>query len=337
VQPGTISVVIPAYNSAAYLAEAIESARQQTRAPLEIVVVDDASSDGSADVAAAAGACVYRMPANGGPSAARNLAIRHARGDYIAMLDADDSWEPHHCATVAGLLDANPAAALACARARLLLPEERDTNVTVAADTPLDVRVTLFRGNLVAQTTVVARRGALLEVGGYDTRLRYAEDYDLWMRLARTHPFVFSHAVTARYRVHAEQASRNTAQLAASAWTVRRPHFVQLAHAADEATTAAAEAALLRGLDDEIGWAYHAGDRRAMEAVIAASRWVPGGDTIVARWQSRLGVAWPLWRTAATLKAAVRTLARRRSGGAGTEPAPEPPCAGAEKTSARTT
>jgi cellulose synthase/poly-beta-1,6-N-acetylglucosamine synthase-like glycosyltransferase len=114
--------------------EAIESARQQTRAPLEIVVVDDASSDASADVAAAAGACVYRMPANGGPSAARNLGIREARGDYVAMLDADDSWEPHHCATVAGLLDATRRGARVRAGTPPL-PRERDTNVTVAADT----------------------------------------------------------------------------------------------------------------------------------------------------------------------------------------------------------
>lgn len=309
-RPGTISVVIPVYNSAAYVAESIASALRQTRPALEVIVADDCSVDGSADVAAAAGARVVRMPVNAGPSAARNAAARVAAGTYVAMLDADDQWEPTHCETVGGLLDVHPTADVANSRARLL-PVERETPRWTEAGTPLDMLPQLLRANAVVQTTATIRRDAFLAAGGYDTRLRYAEDYDLWLRLARTSKFVFSHAVTAVYRVHDEQASRNTAPLAAGAWTVRRDHFAWLAQHRGPGITEAAAAVLRRALDDEIRWAWDFADRDAMQAIFEAGAWVPGAAAITRRWQRRLGAAWPLWRLAASVRTSVARCIRR--------------------------
>lgn len=308
VRPGTISVVIPVYNAARYLPEAIASALHQTRPALEVIVADDCSSDGSAAVAADAGARVVTMPVNSGPSAARNAAVGVAAGAYVAMLDADDRWEPTHCETVGGLLDAHPTADVANSRARLLPPTSGETPAWTEADTPLDMSTRLLRANAVAQTTAAVRRDALRAVGGYDTRIRYAEDYDLWLRLARASKFVFSHAVTALYRVHEAQASQNTATLATGAWIVRRRHFEWLAEHRDSATCDAAVAVLRRALDDEIRWAWDSNDRAAMEAVLDAGAWVPGAHRVMHRWRRRLGAAWPLWR----LAAAVRTTVGRR-------------------------
>jgi hypothetical protein len=310
VRPGTISVVIPVYNAALYIAESVASALQQTRPVLEVIVADDCSVDGSADVAAAAGARVVRMPVNAGPSAARNAAVRAAAGTYVAMLDADDQWEPMHCETVAGLLDAHPTADVANSRARLL-PVDRETAKWTETDTPLDMLPRLLRANAVVQTTATIRRDTFLAAGGYDVRLRYAEDYDLWLRLARTSRFVFSHAVTAVYRVHDEQASQNTAPLAAGAWTVRQEHFTWIGRHRDRATTEAGAAHLRRALDDEIRWAWDRGDREAMQAIFAAGAWVPGAPAITQRWQRRLGATWPRWRLATAVRA---TVARRIRG-----------------------
>ncbi|MHB8974346.1 MAG: glycosyltransferase family 2 protein [Pirellulaceae bacterium] len=91
----TVSVVIPCYNRACFIAEAIQSALRQTHPPLEVIVVDDGSTDQSADVAAAFGPPVRVISQiNQGPSAARNRGIAEARGEWIAFLDSDDLWEP---------------------------------------------------------------------------------------------------------------------------------------------------------------------------------------------------------------------------------------------------
>jgi len=109
----SISVIIPAFNRAGIIREALSSVHAQTRSPLETIVIDDASADGTADVAEREGARVIRLEQNRGAAAARNEGIRAARGDAIALLDSDDYWEPHHLATVASLLERHPEAAAA--------------------------------------------------------------------------------------------------------------------------------------------------------------------------------------------------------------------------------
>ena len=109
----TISVIIPAYNYARYLAEAIDSALGQTYAPLEVIVVDDASTDDTPRVLAAYGQRIraIRQP-NGGAGAARNTGIAAARGEYVAFLDADDVWLPRKLELQMALFDADPALGL---------------------------------------------------------------------------------------------------------------------------------------------------------------------------------------------------------------------------------
>ena len=109
----TISVVVPAFNAARFLPEAIASVRAQTRTGAELIVIDDCSTDDSLEVARSLGATCLSTPTNSGPSAARNIGLRAARGELVAFLDADDYWEPNHCETTAALLDAHPGTAVA--------------------------------------------------------------------------------------------------------------------------------------------------------------------------------------------------------------------------------
>jgi glycosyltransferase involved in cell wall biosynthesis len=203
----SISVVIPAFNRAALIREALSSVRSQTREPLETIVVDDASTDETAEVAERAGARVIRLSANRGAAAARNEGIRAAAGEAIALLDSDDRWESHHLATVATLLEENPGAAAAGCAIRLVGARSGIWKGRIPEGPPVVVIREAFKDWLTPTSTTMVLRDALLAIGGFDESERYSEDFDLWLRLARRFRFVASREVTANWRVHRDQLS----------------------------------------------------------------------------------------------------------------------------------
>lgn len=173
-----IAFVIPAYNSAATVGRAIDSARQQTAPADEIIVVDDGSSDNTAEIAAAAGATVLRQ-ANGGPAAARNAGIGSTTAPWIALLDADDVARPNRLALQrAAMNDARVAA--------IHGPADGDQRAFDDPPTTLDFE-TLWRRNRICTSTVLLRRSAWEAVGKFDEarELIGVEDYNLWLRIAR--------------------------------------------------------------------------------------------------------------------------------------------------------
>jgi glycosyltransferase involved in cell wall biosynthesis len=166
----SISVIIPAYNSAAYIEAALQSALEQTYPPSEIIVIDDGSAD---DTAAKAGSYPVRVlrQRNGGPAAARNAGIREATGEWIAFLDADDSWIPEKLERQVGHLG-DPALGIVSSSARWqsgLVSTEQ-----------------LWEGNRVLTSCCLARRRAIVEAGYFDEDpgLISLEDYNLWLRIA---------------------------------------------------------------------------------------------------------------------------------------------------------
>lgn len=183
-----ISVVIPAYNSAAFLPLALASVRAQERSDVEIVVVDDGSTDETpAALAALAGDDLRILQqANAGPAAARNRGIRESRGEWIAFLDADCYWLPGKLA--AQLAVAGEETGIVYTGS-LLVDEQGRTMATRPAIVRERLIEGLIWGNLISTSSVMARRAALLEGGGFDETLRIGEDWDLWLRL------------TARYEV----------------------------------------------------------------------------------------------------------------------------------------
>lgn len=217
----SISVIIPCYNAERFLAEALASVLAQTRQPHEIIVVDDCSTDGSLAVAeqwAAAhpGIRVLRMPQNGGDAPARNAAVREATGELVAMLDADDAWEPFHLEEVAGLLDAHPEAVVAGSAVRRTGSRDGLWTPRFAPGVPTRVFELALWQAPQSHSTVVIRRAALLELGGYDETSRCTTDVDMWIRLSYRHPFVCTHRVTGTYHWHEQQTSRApTRQIAA--------------------------------------------------------------------------------------------------------------------------
>lgn len=191
-----VSVVIPAFNRRAVVGEAIASALSQTLAPLEVVVVDDGSDDGTHKVALAYGEpvrCLRRD--NGGPAAARNTGVIAARGDLVAFLDSDDAWHPHclerlvanqrryDLDMVFADVEVHQDGKLV---ARSFLAQKRVGPILTAHPGVVpDIFAMLLVENPVATSAVLARRSVLLSVGLFDEQLRSVEDRDLWLRVAK--------------------------------------------------------------------------------------------------------------------------------------------------------
>jgi glycosyltransferase involved in cell wall biosynthesis len=217
-----ISVVIPAYNSAAYLAEAIASVRAQTRAVDEIIVVDDGSADDTAAVAETLGVRLLRQP-NTGPSAARNLALREARGEWIAFLDADDQWTPDKLVRQCAALARAPALMLIASDMAEVDAQGLTVIASMQAQHGLRTRFERLAGlpiphalrmllekNFIPTGTVLVRRDALLAVGGFNTAIRYGEDLELWCRIAARHPIACLPEVHMLRRRHGANATDRT-------------------------------------------------------------------------------------------------------------------------------
>ena len=204
--PVLVSVVIPAYRCAQYIAETLNSVLAQTFAGYEIIVINDGSPDTDALEQALAPFLPkirYLRQPNGGPSAARNRGIREARSKYIAFLDSDDIWMPGHLAKQVELLESDPSLSLVYANS-LYLQEDAPVG-TSFQQTPQDLHVTFE--TLVAErctigtSTVVASRQALLDAGAFEDRRRRSEDFDLWLRMAhRGAGMSYSHAVQVHHR-----------------------------------------------------------------------------------------------------------------------------------------
>jgi glycosyltransferase involved in cell wall biosynthesis len=185
-----VSVIIPCFNGARTIRRALDSVRHQDYPAIEIIVVDDASTDETQEVLAQLAQPdlrVIRLPQNRGAAAARNAGIELARGDFIAFLDADDEWLPPKLSAQIAVIASRPEMSLIASQARFVTVDgvEEDSVYlnSVPARGPEAWRV-LLAYNYIATPTVVARRATLQEIGGFNPALIIGEDQDLWIRLS---------------------------------------------------------------------------------------------------------------------------------------------------------
>ena len=212
-----ISVVIAAYNSAAQIGRAIGSVLAQTRPADEIIVVDDGSTDATAEVVQSFEAARLIRQANAGAAAARNAGIRAATGNWIAFLDADDEWLPQRLAIQADMLARCPQLAwlsgnyITCLcgqqrRAAYALPHQVRGYLDDGGVLP-DFLATYAAGLSGHTDAMLIRRDVLIEAGLFDTTLKKAEDIDLWWKIAYRYPAVgFSAEPLAIYHLGTPQS-----------------------------------------------------------------------------------------------------------------------------------
>jgi glycosyltransferase involved in cell wall biosynthesis len=175
-----ISVIMPVYNAEKYLAEAIQSALAQTYGNIEIICVDDCSTDGSATILKGwaqknDNLKVYLLEKNQGVSHARNLAITHAKGEFILPLDADDLIAPEYCRLAMDVFKKTPSVAVVYSRTKLFKDEE-----FWEWELPEYSKERMQAGNCV-HVSAFYRKADWVRFGGYDERLNALVDYDFWL------------------------------------------------------------------------------------------------------------------------------------------------------------
>jgi glycosyltransferase involved in cell wall biosynthesis len=202
-----ISVVIPVYNGRRYIAEAIESALGQSVQPLQVIVIDDGSTDGSADVVASYEPRVtcIRQP-NRGPAAARNLGVERATGELLAFLDADDVWTPCKLAWQAQVLANDQACEAVLGRVENFISPELDESEHRALRKSASQKGAFLAGALLI------RRDAFLRVGYLDARWRQGEFIEWWARAVRHRlRYAVLPELVLRRRLHDDNLTRREA------------------------------------------------------------------------------------------------------------------------------
>jgi len=201
-----VSILVPAYNRANYLPETLASALAQTFADIEIIVVDDGSTDATAQVARAIAdpRIRYIYQNNRGVSAALNTAWRAARGEYLAMLGSDDVFLPTQIETLLRLLENDSTLGLAYARAQAMDAQGNPLPQILGVAPKFAGRelASLLYGDCVCSVACLMRRAVMAQVNGFDETLIANEDWDIWIRMAETTHFAFCDEILARYRMH---------------------------------------------------------------------------------------------------------------------------------------
>jgi len=191
-----VTVVIPAYNCAPFIGDALDSVVRQNYPELEVFVVDDGSTDETCDVVARYGNAVTLIrQRNAGAAVARNEGMQRARGEYIAMLDADDLWLAGKLRLQVDYLEHNVDVAMCCTRWNLLHPDAAGRYHIEYSAPPDSASVDLTCGGWIYcellldchvwTSTVVMRRELSERLGGFDAGLRRGQDYDYWLRASR--------------------------------------------------------------------------------------------------------------------------------------------------------
>jgi len=240
-----VSVVMPTYNRAPYIADGIRSVQAQTYPKVEIIVADDGSTDDTAEIVARFGRAVTYLPLThrGQPAAARNAALLAAKGEYVAFLDSDDLFLPGRLAKQVSALAEHGDAGLAYSDGYFFRddPETPTGRVLDGMPTPSgDALADLLRGNFLTSPVVLIRRSCLDSVGVFDERPEFfaVEDYDLWLRIAARFPLIYVPGDVAAIRRHGGSISRDLAALRTGALRVlakleaTHPHLVRQYRAA---------------------------------------------------------------------------------------------------------
>ncbi len=219
-----VSVIMPAYNTARYIREAIDSVLDQDYGNKELIVIDDGSTDGTLDIVRSYGDRLTLITQqNQGSAVARNAGLAAARGEYIAFLDSDDVWLPGKLGLQVRYLQDHPGIGMIYARWQVWKPgadggfapaaslvdvhdggrSSADAPAIVAEQSGWLYNRLLFT-SLLHTITVMARRELVAAVGEFDAELKRGQDYDYWLRTSRVTEIRQLDRVLALYRVHGE-------------------------------------------------------------------------------------------------------------------------------------
>jgi len=206
----TVSVIIPSYNRAHTLARALDSVFAQTRPADEVIVVDDGSSDNTeALVTQHYPEATYLKQPNRGVSAARNLGIKQAHSEWIALLDSDDEWLPHKLETQLEMLAQQPGHRLVHSDEIWIRNGVRVNPMKKHAKTGGHIFQHCLPLCAISPSAAMIQRSLLDDIGLFDEELPACEDYDLWLRITAHHPVLYcDKPLLVKHGGHDDQLSR---------------------------------------------------------------------------------------------------------------------------------
>lgn len=205
----TISVIIPTYNRAHHLERAISSVLNQTARADEVIIVDDGSSDSTRTlIQQRFPECIYLYQANQGVSSARNLGIRHAKGEWLAFLDSDDEWLPTKLASQIETLKRSPNLPLCHTEEIWVRNGIRVNAMRKHAKSGGRIFQRCLPLCVISPSAAMLHQRIFTEVGLFDESLPACEDYDLWLRICARHPVAFVESPQiVKYGGHEDQLS----------------------------------------------------------------------------------------------------------------------------------
>ncbi len=208
------SIITPAYNAAAFIGDTIRSVLNQSYSHWEMLIIDDGSTDSTVAVVMEFGDTRLRLtqiPHSGIPAVPRNIGLRQAQGEFVAFLDADDTWSPGKLQMVVDAFTSHPGVGIVCHNLHIVREAAVIDTLSHGPAEPEMFKKLLFEGNRLGTSATTARKEVLDRVGSFDERRDFAcvEDYDLWLRVALAGvEFYFLPEVLGRYRLHDINASK---------------------------------------------------------------------------------------------------------------------------------
>jgi len=219
-----VSVIMPTYNRVDYLPQTLDSLRAQSLRDYEVLIVDDGSTDDTADLIRARPEPIrYLWQENAGPAAARNRGLKEARGQFVAFLDSDDLWKPRFLEAMTDCLQSNPDVDVAFCK--FVTIDDQGRILRGHHKKPHAGRITepLFASTFITTPSILARLRVIRDAGGLNPTLQTNEDYDLWLRLSLHHRFGFVDEPLCLRRSHPGTQSRNGSPVP----LVRKAHLLE--------------------------------------------------------------------------------------------------------------
>ncbi len=227
-----ISVVMPTFNHAAYIKEAIDSVLAQSYRRLELIIIDNYSEDATREIIEDVQDDRIRyiqFRNNGIIAASRNQGIAHAKGEYVAFLDSDDVWLPEKIKWQLDALHKDPRRGISFGKFRVISPDKTETGKIMGPknpNIPADLYARLIRANFIVSSSTLVRKKALDEVGVFDENpeLRCSEDFDLWLRILRRYRPAYVDEVVGLYRMHETNQSADDLRLRRALAVIDKHH-----------------------------------------------------------------------------------------------------------------
>lgn len=226
-----VSVVISAYNSMSYLPKTLESVLQQTFTDFEVLIINDGSTDHILSWASEIVDPRVKLISqeNKGVAEARNTGIKHAQGEYIAFLDADDLWDPTKLEKQIQCFESNPDVGLVYTWTLLVDQQGKSLGAVTAAHVEGYVWEKLLLGDVVGSgSSAVIRRSCFNKVGLFDSELPFTADCDMWARIAAYYPLVVIKEILVYYRQHPSGMSRDYDKIAQNSRLKIEKQFAQV-------------------------------------------------------------------------------------------------------------